>query len=964
MKNKTDTAQKILFVAKTVQKYLTKVVTYTLSVVFTLFIIAVITGVIMASALAIYVKNYIDPTFDIPNLQSNIDLSTTLYYNDRSSDDGISGWVEMEDDRLHASENRTWVSYDKIPENLVNAFIAIEDKRFRTHNGIDYKRTIGAFLELAKGNTSYGGSTITQQLIKNNTGQDQTTIQRKIQEIMQALDLEKRRSKQEIMEMYLNTIYLSQGQYGVQAAANEYFGKDVIDLTLVECAAIASITQYPTKWDPRQNPENNKERRSVVLDQMLEQDLITQEEYDEAYNAELVLADEDEKQNNTKIRSYFVDQTIIDVIDDLMNEKGYSEEMAKHLVYAGGLKIYTTVDPYVQGVLEEVYEEENEKFFLQNGNGLEPQSAMVVLDHTNGDIVAMVGGRGEKDLNLGLNRATQSKRQPGSAMKPISVYAPAIDMGLLTYGSCIDDTPPLYVNNSPWPKNANRTYSGHVSLARAVAYSYNTTAIRTYLELGDEYVFNNLKNNFHITTLVDGITLDSGKVLTDHTPSMALGGLTYGVTVREMAGAYSVFANRGIYSKPRTYVKVLDKDGNVLLSNEGKQQMSINTDTAAIMTRLLENVVDYGTGASIDLKNKIDVAGKTGSTTDNKDLYFCGYTPYYTAAVWVGYDIPRVLSNTKIATAVWNTAMKKIHEPIFEKVKNGGQALKTFDENCSELVEAAFCIDSGMKPGPNCALDPRGSRTSVGWFSRDNMPTQTCTAHVVTRWDVTTGAVAGPKCPDDYCINIALVRENNRSFDSSLSNVYITDAQYIWRDVPAGYIYPTTVNVPFFTNLLPGGTNAGLCTEARPINSYCTEHNAPGINIEDILPDIPGDEGYEDEVLPPSDDQQTQLPDEENGGTSDETSPDQSVPENDVQQPDVQDPPVPDPSDFPPEQSDEQSPEDIQPSQPENTDVPDQSSDIVTDTPAASSEELTEDTVQAPAEVPSPQELSTIDQAA
>lgn len=876
MNKKSDSLKNTLFVLKTVWKYLSKILKCALSVLFTVFIIAVITGAIMASALAIYVKNYIDPTFDIPDLHSNIDLSTTLYYNDRSAGDEIPTWVVMEGEELYASENRTWVSYDKIPENLVNAFIAIEDKRFKTHNGIDYIRTAGAFLELAKGNTSYGGSTITQQLIKNFTGDDQTTIQRKIQEILRALDLEKRRSKEEIMEMYLNTIYLSQGQYGVQAASQKYFGKDVIDLSLVECAAIASITQYPTKWDPKQNPENNKERRQIVLDQMLAQDLITQEEHDEAYEQELVLASDDQKQETATVRSYFVEQVITDVINDFVTEKGYTEELAKQLVYAGGLQIYTTVDPYVQGVLEEVYTEENEKYFPENGNGLEPQSAMVVIDQSNGDIVGLVGGRGKKEINFGINRATQSKRQPGSSMKPIAVYAPAIEAGLLTYGSCVDDTPPLYVNGSPWPRNANRTYSGHVSLARAIAYSYNTTAIRTYLMLGDEYVFDNLENNFHITTLVDKIERDDGKILSDHTPSMAIGGLTYGVTVREMAGAYSVFANRGIYSKPRTYVKVLDKDGNVLLSNEGKQQISISSDTAAIMTRLLQNVIDYGTGAAITLKNKVNVAGKTGSTTDNKDLYFCGYTPYYTAAIWVGYDIPRVLSNGRIANSVWDTVMTKIHEPILERVKNGQETKKTFDENCSNLVEAYYCIDSGMKPGPNCALDPRGSRTSVGWFSKDNMPTQTCTAHVAVRWDVTTGAVAGPNCPDDYCTTISLVRENNRSFTS---NVYVGDAQYIWRDVPAGYVYPTSSVVPFFQNLLSDGTNAGLSTMARPTNSYCVEHNAPGINIDDILPDggdENSDEGYEDEVT-----------DEPNGDEA--TQPDNETPDEPSEEPPVED---------------------------------------------------------------------------
>ncbi|MBQ9940374.1 MAG: PBP1A family penicillin-binding protein [Clostridia bacterium] len=825
----------------TVWKYISKIVTYTLSVVFTLFIIAVITGVIMASALAIYVKNYIDPTFDIPDLQSNIELSTSLYYDDKTGIEGTPNWVEMEDDRLYASENRTWVSYDKIPTNLINAFIAIEDKRFRTHNGVDYRRTIGAFLELAKGNTSYGGSTITQQLIKNNTKEDQTTIQRKIQEILRALDLEKRRSKEEIMEMYLNTIYLSQGQYGVQSAAREYFGKDVSELSLVECAAIASITQYPTKWDPKQNPENNRERRNTVLYEMLDQGLITEEEYNEAVTLDLVLADEEEDFDANQIHSYFVDQVIDDVIDDLITYKGYTEEIAKHLVFAGGLKIYTTMDPYIQGVLEEVYAEENETFFPKASGGLQPESAMVIMDHTNGDIVGLVGGRGVKKINRGLNRATQSKRQPGSSMKPLAVYAPAIELGLLTYGSCLDDTPPLVVNNEPWPKNAGRTYTGHVSLSKALAYSYNTTAIRTYLQLGDEYVFNSLRDTFHISTLVDQLVLESGKVLTDRTPSTVLGGLTRGVTTREMTAAYAIFANRGIYSKPRTYLKVVDKDGNILLSNEGNQEAELSADTAAVMTRLLQNVVDYGTGAGISLKYSVNVAGKTGSTTDNKDLYFCGYTPYYTAGIWVGYDIQRTISNGSIANTVWDIVMKKVHQPILERVKNGEEKLKTFDENCSGLVQMPYCIDSGMKPGPNCALDFRGNRTAMGWFTKNNMPTKTCTAHVAVKWDFTTGSVAGENCPDECCDTVALVRENNRSFTH---DVNVQDANYIYRDVPAGYIYPSTALVPFFQNLLPEGTNAGQGPVARPHNSYCVEHNSAVLDMDEILP--PEEETPED----------------------------------------------------------------------------------------------------------------------
>lgn len=808
-------------------KKFSNVLKWIVNTILTLVLVGIISGSIMAAALAIYIKNYIDTEYDIENLKMDLNQTTSIYYMEYTDDEHTQGkWVEWEEERLHGSENRLWVSYEEMPEQLIDCLVAIEDKRFWEHKGVDWVRTGGAILHVFKnGSFGYGGSTITQQLIKNVTGDDDVKIQRKIQEIFRALSLEKKKSKEEILEMYLNTIYLSQGCSGVQAAANYYFNKDVSELTLVECACLVGITNLPTYYDPIQNPENNKDRRQVIFDQLLEQKIISQEQYDEAYNADVVLFNgkEEEEEENVRVHSWFVDTVMDDVIHDLVEQKeGMDEATATQLVYSGGLQIYTTMDMEVQSAMEEVFE--NDEYF-PDVEGVQPQSAMIVVNQYNGNVLGIVGGRGEKKENRGWNRATMTSRQPGSSIKPLSVYSLGIENGLLTYSTSIDDFP-YNINEATgnaWPSNSPAVYRGYTTVADAVIRSVNTTAVRITDKLGVEYVYDFLKNKYHLSTLVE----DVGGTRSDISLSpLALGGFTYGVNLRDMTTAYATFANDGIYTESRTYVKVCDAQGNVILSDEEKSEVILSHDTCVLMTKILSEVADpagYGTARALTLTKDVDVAAKTGTTNDNKDLYFEAFTPYYTGGVWFGYDQPRYMQNFKPSPALtlWDEVMKKIHEKYIARAKEGGEELKEFD--FSELIERTYCKDSGLLAGEYCHLDPRGSRTATGYYTKDTVPKRECDRHVPVEWCTVTKSVADAGCPRESVVTVAFVRNEDRKLEKK---VYVTDAQYTYMNLPDGYKFPNDTSLPFYMNLYVDGTYPGFTSGVtRPANSYCVEHN-------------------------------------------------------------------------------------------------------------------------------------------
>ncbi len=701
-----------------------KVFTYILNTVMTLLLIGLITGTIVGIAFGFYIKNYIDVDMsDFELLAVDQSMTTRLYYMDYTDRENRVGTpVEIEDQQLFSTENRTWVSYEEMPQNLVEAFISIEDERFWQHDGVDWKRTFGATFYYVTGRASYGGSTITQQLIKNVTGENDFSIQRKIKEIMSALELEKTMEKDDIIEMYLNTIYLSQHSYGVQAASQTYFNKDVSDLTLVECAALAAIPKFPYKYDPYANPDKNNERRDDVLWKMEDLGKITEEEYNEAINAELVLSEDVKSSNVSSTTSWYTDAVIDECISLLVEHLGVQEPVAQQMVYTGGLRIYTVMDPTIQDKMEAYFE--NEDNFPKINEGVQPEASMVVIDPATGDVLGLVGGRGVKSSSRLLNYATQTTRSPGSSIKPVAVYAPALEYGLINYGTVYDDSP---VSRN-WPVNYPNRYEGEVTINYAIQVSKNTIAVKVLNDLGFDASYEFVHDKLGMTSVIDEYTTASGKVLTDKNPSaLALGGMNFGVTLKELTAAYQIFPNEGVFNGSRTVVKILDSAGNVLVDNSGTSEQVISASNAFIMTTMMENVVDYGTASKLTLKNRVDVAGKTGTTSDDFDRWFVGYTPYYLGGVWFGYSTPMSLngfSETRSpALQIWDNVMAELHQPIFDDYNSGYSDLDSFESN-TNVKRVWICSISGRLATEAC-----GDDSVVAYYSPDRIPGSYCTYH-------------------------------------------------------------------------------------------------------------------------------------------------------------------------------------------------------------------------------------------
>lgn len=704
-----------------------KAIGWVFNILFTILLVGIIAGCIVGGAFLIYVANNVDSSVDdIVMLSGSKDGTTRMYHYENGE------LVEDDTQRLTGGTNKLWISYDQIPDDLINAFIAIEDKRFWDHDGVDWITTIQAAIKFViPTGSNPGGSTITQQLIKNATGDDDYTIQRKVQEIFKAMNLEKVTEKKDIMEMYLNSIYLSQGCTGVQAAANKYFSKDASELTLIECAAIAGITQNPIKWDPVLNPKNNSERRNNILREMYNQGLITRAEFEETYKQDLVLNVAGSKDNDdsagsssSNTTSWYTDAVIEEAIDLLAAHYDVTEKIAEQMLYSGGYNIVTAIDPDIQAILEKYYEDMSSSSFLPTSNVVNLESSMLVMDPYNGNIVALVGGRGEKTDTRLLNRATMTKRQPGSSMKPIGVYAPAMDAGIIHYGSTYKDSP--YTKEpSPWPQNSNRKYTyGPMTMEYAIAQSKNTIAVKVLADLGVNNSFRFLREKLHMASLVESVTTTTGVKSDKNLASLALGGLTYGVTLKEMVAAYSVFPSGGIYSQPRTVLQIQNSAGQVLIDNNPDAEIVLKEGTAQSMVRLMESVITEGTATSArEINNLVGAAGKTGTTDDNNDRWFVGYTPYYAAGIWIGYDEPQNLANS-VASAqhvkLWNAVMVEIHEKVLEKVESGEMPKKTFGEDL--LIEAKYCKSTGMLPVSGCSKE-------TGYFTKSTLPSKNCTRH-------------------------------------------------------------------------------------------------------------------------------------------------------------------------------------------------------------------------------------------
>ena len=611
-------------------------------------LIFIITGMLFACVFAYYVKTCLTPNLDLSLDDYKLNQSSTIYYQDAGGE-----WRELS--TLSGKQKRVWVDYGDIPWYMEKAVVAIEDKRFYDHKGVDWYRTSGAFVKMfATMQNSYGGSTITQQLIKNLTGQDQVTVQRKLTEIFGALELEKRYDKQEIIEWYLNAVYFGEGCYGVQTAAQTYFGKDVKDLSLAECAAIVGITNKPTYYDPFYNEENNKERQETILREMYEQGYIDYQMYKEAVEEPLVFTHSAEEETTQRIYSYYEEVVIADVINDLMERKGISRETAQTLVYNGGYKIYCCVDVSVQSAIDAVYTDLTA--IPRASRDQQLQSAIVVMNPYDGRILGLAGGVGVKDRNFPLNRATGTYRSPGSSIKPLASYGPAVDTGLITPNTLVNDQAGMHLSGTNWfPANDSNIYYGTVTIYQALQYSLNTVAAQIVDKLGPQTSYNYLSTKLGFTSLVPADA--------DYAP-MALGQLTNGVTVREMAQAYCAFVNDGIFTYGRTYSLVTDFDGNTVIDNSPTTISAFKPNTAYTMTYMMQNAVENGTGREARLYN-MSVAGKTGTSGDYKDRWFCGVTPYYVAAVWTGFDTPATINvSGNPAAQLWKKVMQPLHDGL------------------------------------------------------------------------------------------------------------------------------------------------------------------------------------------------------------------------------------------------------------------------------------------------------------
>jgi len=662
-----------------------------------------------------------------------------------------------------------------MPDDLINAFTSVEDHRFFTHNGVDWIRTGSAVFSYFFGAGDFGGSTITQQLVKNLTGDNENSIQRKVQEIFRALHLEEEMSKEDILEMYLNIVFLGNNCYGVQAAANTYFDKDVSELSLVECAALASIVQNPSKWDPKLYPENNEYRRRVILKEMLSQGLITRAEYDEAYNAELDLYSwkqniPEEEKKDSKYTSWYTDAVISESISLLAKKYEVPKNIAQSMFFRGGYQIITALDPEIQEIIEKYYEQTPSAYF-RNSEVLNHEAAFIIIDPHTGQIKGLVGGRGEKTGSRIFNRATQATRSPGSSMKPIGSYALAIDKGIINYGTVMDDTPYIASGTGGWPRNSNNRYGGLVTIEYALAHSKNTFPVKLVAQLGVNTVYNFLSDKLGISTLVD-----NGRRSDKNLSALAIGGMTYGVTLREITTAYGIFPAGGVFTDSYTVISILDANGNVVVNNEPERHIAISEQSAQTMVKLMESVIDYGTAYSYTKtvqKMKLSVAGKTGTTDNNFDKWFIGYSPYYVAGSWIGYDQNQNLGSTHGHITVWDAIMAEIHKTKFT---SKGIKLKSFDTDY--LISAKFCKDSGKLITDVCNADPRGSRVNTGYYTKETLPTEECDVHVFARVCATCGKVAGDNCPEEATVVKVLLKVDRSHLSPKMK---ITDSAYVYK---------------------------------------------------------------------------------------------------------------------------------------------------------------------------------------
>ena len=836
----------------------------------TVFIIMLVCGFVLAGALGDYLQDDVIPNISLDLSQVDIEQTSFIHYVDREGN-------IQELQQIYTTTDRQWASIDEIPKDLIHAAVAIEDKRFYEHQGVDWITTMKACTNMFFGSSStFGGSTITQQTIKNLFNDDDVTVSRKVREIFRAQQFEAMYDKDFVMENYLNYIYFGHLKNGVKSAAWYYFGKDLSDLTTAECASLIGITNNPSLFDPYTRPENNRDRQLTILKEMYKQEWIDRETYEAAIAEEMNFHKGDdsvkdveytctncgytasarkyhrdgdsfycpqcqtqaaiELDANSDMYSWFTELVMDDVAKELAAKQGLewnaNTRKAMHeMIKKGGYHIYATIDMDVQKAVDEIYTNLDEIPSTRSTQQL--QSAIVVIDNRTGDIVALSGAVGEKTAYDAISFATDQKLQTGSVMKPLTVYAPAFELGAVTPGTAVKDLPLTY-DGGKFPLNESRTYKVSATVLNGIYNSTNTIAVNTLDKIGLDYSYDFAKNKFRLEGLVDGVTLENGKVLSDvgYAP-LALGALSYGVTVRDMASAYATFPNGGVYREDRTFTKVYDSEGNLVLDNTQDTEQILSEKATNYMNYCLREVVNQGTGWYADLDGVTEVAAKTGTTSGNRDRWFVAYTDYYTAAVWCGYKYPEEIrlsgsNRNNPAGRLWVKVMEKVHE---------GFAWKPVADT-SGMKAAYVCRDSGEIATSACRSDPRGGRVEKVLLYPEDVPDHYCDRHVMVDYCEIGHGVANRYCKqvDGASISgVGLVKYTQDELDEisragSLSNfsdetIYLVDGNGADRSFHG----------------IDGDINNGISAPYK----VCTVHDAE--SIKPTEPSVPEESEEEDD---------------------------------------------------------------------------------------------------------------------
>lgn len=833
---------------------------------FTLCVIGVLTFYLFFQIFMQYVNTTVVPDVGVTVEELTMSEASIIYVQDNATGE----WVEYE--TLYSRDgNRRIIEYSDLPDHLVQALVDIEDHRFWEHNGVDWYSTASAMIQTLTGGNTRGGSTITQQLLRNITDDKDVTVQRKVREIFRALEFEKSHTKEEIITLYFNRISFGFQFDGIATAAEGYFGKDVSELSLAESASLVAIINNPSLYDPfydhtyyverdgehvyRTTRELNKERQELILDRMLELGHISQEECDAAKAETLLFTDSEEYKalhgeedaaaesggSDSVYTTWFTDAVIEDAIELIQEARGCDASTANSLLYSGGYHIYTTLDPDIQEIVDSVYRDPS-NFDNPSASGQPLGSAITVIDPYTGDVVAMAGGVGEKEGSRTQNLART--RQPcGSAIKPVSVYAPAIDSNVITPANVFDDYP-VRINDygtGGFPTNSPNRYDGMTTVYRGLQQSKNTITVRTLELLGTENSFYFMENNL-------GFDLDAA----DNAISpLAMGGLTYGVTTEEMAAAFAAFANGGIYTEPRTIIEIRENDNEtVMVDNSSNSKVAMKETTAYLINQILRSVVTSGTGTGANFSG-MTIAGKTGTTNNMFERYFVGYTPYYSAAVWTGYvERDETIPGGNPAIGIWRKVMEQVHANLENK---------TFPERPDGISSVTVCADCGLPP---CGLCSQAGRTVNLEVQSDAVPTGECTCHVEVKvcTDPTTGEthLATEFCPEETCETRIMIQ--GREF-LEYPNTVVTNED------------GTTIGTP----ILAGDSERHLSYWEKYVGT-CAVHDEDAVVLPPDEELVPGDPGYEwPDWWPWGDDEDQETdtpsePDEPDSGDSGEDS--------------------------------------------------------------------------------------------